>query len=101
MPECGGCATASMASKLAAEMEVRIVFISSSTLSRRRIGQEVLTSAQNSSEAGGIIQCSRMRKAVMPGELGARDVSTLLRAWSDGDQSALDGLTPIVCGELR
>jgi len=29
------------------------------------------------------------------------DVSTLLRAWSDGDQSALDQLTPIVYDELR
>jgi RNA polymerase sigma factor (TIGR02999 family) len=37
----------------------------------------------------------------MPSELDARDISTLLRAWSDGDQSALHGLTPIVYGELR
>lgn len=37
----------------------------------------------------------------MPGELGTKDISTLLRAWSDGDQSALDGLTPIVYDELR
>jgi len=29
------------------------------------------------------------------------DVSTLLRAWSDGDQSALEKLTPIVYEELR
>jgi RNA polymerase sigma factor (TIGR02999 family) len=29
------------------------------------------------------------------------DVSTLLRAWSDGDQNALDQLTPIVYEELR
>lgn len=29
------------------------------------------------------------------------DVSTLLRAWSDGDQSALERLTPIVYGELH
>lgn len=29
------------------------------------------------------------------------DVSQLLRAWSDGDQSALDRLTPIVYEELR
>ena len=28
-------------------------------------------------------------------------ISTLLRAWSDGDQSALEGLTPIVYEELR
>ena len=31
----------------------------------------------------------------------ADEVSTLLRAWSDGDQSALDRLTPFVYGELR
>ena len=29
------------------------------------------------------------------------DVSTLLRAWSDGDQKALDKLAPIVYDELR
>lgn len=29
------------------------------------------------------------------------DVSTLLRAWSNGDQSALDKLAPIVYNELR
>jgi RNA polymerase sigma-70 factor (ECF subfamily) len=29
------------------------------------------------------------------------EVSILLRAWSEGDQSALDKLTPIVYGELR
>src|SRR6266550_2131451 len=29
------------------------------------------------------------------------DISTLLRAWTDGDQSALDRLTPIVYDELR
>src|ERR1035441_5893223 len=29
------------------------------------------------------------------------DISGLLRAWSDGDQSALDRLTPIVYDELR
>jgi RNA polymerase sigma factor (TIGR02999 family) len=37
----------------------------------------------------------------MPRELDANDVSALLRAWSDGDQSALKGLTPIVYSELR
>jgi RNA polymerase sigma-70 factor (ECF subfamily) len=30
-----------------------------------------------------------------------QDVSTLLRAWSDGDQTALDKLAPIVYDELR
>jgi RNA polymerase sigma factor (TIGR02999 family) len=32
---------------------------------------------------------------------GVEDISGLLRAWSDGDQSALERLTPIVYGELR
>ncbi len=39
--------------------------------------------------------------APMPPELDANDISALLRAWSDGDQSALKGLTPIVYSELR
>lgn len=30
-----------------------------------------------------------------------RDVSALLRAWSQGDQSALEGLIPLVYAELR
>jgi RNA polymerase sigma-70 factor, ECF subfamily len=44
-----------------------------------------------------------MRKASQPGEAeaAADDVSKLLRAWSDGDQSALERLTPIVYDELR
>jgi hypothetical protein len=32
---------------------------------------------------------------------GSADISQLLRAWSDGDQLALDKLTPIVYAELR
>jgi RNA polymerase sigma-70 factor, ECF subfamily len=52
-------------------------------------------------QRGGIIQRLPMQRAAMPRELDANDISTLLRAWSDGDQSALKGLTPIVYGELR
>jgi len=37
----------------------------------------------------------------MPRDLGTMDISKLLRAWSDGDQGALKGLTPIVYEELR
>jgi len=37
----------------------------------------------------------------MMNEGGANDVSTLLRAWSGGDQGALDRLTPIVYKELH
>src|SRR5215831_21111134 len=42
-----------------------------------------------------------MRRAAQPGEVPDDDVSKLLRAWSDGDQSALEGLTPIVYSELH
>ena len=41
-----------------------------------------------------------MRRAERDGE-PVSDVSTLLRAWSDGDQRALAQLTPIVYDELR
>src|SRR6266404_3664697 len=34
-------------------------------------------------------------------EPGVNDVSTLLRAWSEGDRNALEKLTPIVYEELR
>ncbi len=37
----------------------------------------------------------------MDGEAPSGDVSAILRAWSDGDQRALDQLTPIVYDELR
>jgi RNA polymerase sigma-70 factor, ECF subfamily len=46
------------------------------------------------------MQRSGMRAARQPGE-AADNISTLLRAWSDGDQSALEKLTPIVYTELR
>jgi RNA polymerase sigma-70 factor (ECF subfamily) len=36
-----------------------------------------------------------------PGELAVGEVSTLLRAWSDGDRNALERLTPIVYDELH
>ena len=42
-----------------------------------------------------------MQSAEQPGEPAGDDISTLLRAWSDGDQSALDRLTPIVYDELH
>src|SRR6266852_4785974 len=42
-----------------------------------------------------------MQKASQPGEAAVDDISKLLRAWSDGDQSALEGLTPIVYDELH
>src|SRR5450432_850737 len=42
-----------------------------------------------------------MQRAAQPGEPAMDDISTLLRAWSDGDQSALARLTPIVYDELH
>lgn len=36
-----------------------------------------------------------------PGESPAADASALLRAWSKGDQNALDQLVPVVYNELR
>ena len=37
----------------------------------------------------------------MSSQLDTKEISKLLRAWSDGDQTALNGLTPIVYDELR
>jgi RNA polymerase sigma-70 factor, ECF subfamily len=42
-----------------------------------------------------------MERAAQSGEPDGSEVSTLLRAWSAGDQTALEKLTPIVYGELR
>jgi RNA polymerase sigma factor (TIGR02999 family) len=42
-----------------------------------------------------------MQKAPQPGEEDVDDINRLLRAWSDGDQSALEKLTPIVYDELH
>ena|ERR1035441_4770521 len=42
-----------------------------------------------------------MQRMAQPGEPAEGDISTLLRAWSGGDQSALKRLTPIVYEELR
>ena len=37
----------------------------------------------------------------MSSQLDTKEISKLLRAWSGGDQTALNGLTPIVYDELR
>jgi RNA polymerase sigma-70 factor, ECF subfamily len=42
-----------------------------------------------------------MQRVAQPGEPAGGDISTLLRAWSDGDQSALARLTPVVYDELH
>jgi RNA polymerase sigma factor (TIGR02999 family) len=49
----------------------------------------------------GIIQRIAMPRAGRGDESNAANVSKLLRAWSDGEQSALDRLTPIVYQELH
>src|SRR5258705_10411184 len=41
-----------------------------------------------------------MQRATQP-DADVGDISKLLRAWSDGDQNALERLTPIVYDELR
>src|SRR5580700_3639851 len=42
-----------------------------------------------------------MEKAAQSGPPEVGEVSSLLRAWGDGDQGALEKLTPIVYDELR
>src|SRR6202047_4210273 len=42
-----------------------------------------------------------MDRAEQRGEEAVGEISTLLRAWSDGDMSALERLTPIVYDELH
>jgi RNA polymerase sigma-70 factor, ECF subfamily len=42
-----------------------------------------------------------MQRASQPGDPAVGDISTLLRAWSDGDRNALERLTPIVYDELH
>jgi RNA polymerase sigma-70 factor, ECF subfamily len=42
-----------------------------------------------------------VQKITQPGDSDVSDISKLLRAWSGGDQHALEILTPIVYGELH
>jgi RNA polymerase sigma factor (TIGR02999 family) len=42
-----------------------------------------------------------MQRAAKRGEPAAGDVSTLLRAWTDGDRHALERMTPLVYEELH
>jgi RNA polymerase sigma-70 factor (ECF subfamily) len=42
-----------------------------------------------------------MQKSAQRGEPAVGEISALLRAWSEGDRSALEKLTPIVYGELH
>jgi RNA polymerase sigma factor (TIGR02999 family) len=49
--------------------------------------------------SGNIVSEMKPEDCVKPAPCG--EMSTLLRAWSNGDQSALEKLTPIVYDELR
>jgi RNA polymerase sigma-70 factor, ECF subfamily len=42
-----------------------------------------------------------MQRTAQPGESAVGDISELLRAWSEGEQSALEKLTPIVYDEIH
>jgi RNA polymerase sigma-70 factor (ECF subfamily) len=42
-----------------------------------------------------------MQKAAQSGEAAVSDISSLLHAWSEGDQNALERLTPVVYDELH
>jgi RNA polymerase sigma-70 factor (ECF subfamily) len=42
-----------------------------------------------------------MKSGAQSGQAAASDISTLLRAWSDGNRAALEELTPIVYAELH
>ena len=42
-----------------------------------------------------------MPNQAQPDRAAVGEITKLLRAWSEGDQSALERLTPIVYGELR
>jgi RNA polymerase sigma-70 factor, ECF subfamily len=42
-----------------------------------------------------------MPPAAQPGDPAMGDLSVLLRAWSEGDQGALDKLAPVVCDKLH
>ena len=42
-----------------------------------------------------------MQRAAQSGEAAVSDISKLLQAWSEGDQNALEKLTPVVYDELH
>src|ERR1051325_1870793 len=70
---------------------------------RRRNYSDLLIATSKSFRGAGrsIIERTQMQLEAVPREFDANQISTLLRAWSDGDQSALTGLTPIVHDEPR
>jgi RNA polymerase sigma factor (TIGR02999 family) len=64
--------------------------------------RELLTSAGISfGNAGDAIINRDLGKGIMAAELDPNEISNLLRAWSDGDKSAIQGLAPVVYEELR
>jgi RNA polymerase sigma factor (TIGR02999 family) len=52
-------------------------------------------------QESGIINRYSMQSAAQRGGTSVHQISALLRAWSSGDQGALERLTPIVYNELR
>src|ERR1700729_1573985 len=59
------------------------------------------TIIQGAETWSGIIRGQAVQKITQPGDSDVSDISKLLRAWSLGDQHALEMLTPIVYGELH
>ena len=69
---------------------------------RRRIPRNLLTEvAENFLGRPSVIMGRYVVGCAMAGAPHTIDISRLLRAWNDGDQGALGGLTPIVYEELR
>ena len=65
--------------------------------------ETIIRKVGNLREPGAAVQFSSiaMQRATQTGEPAGGDVSQLLRAWSEGDQGALERLTPIVYKELH
>src|SRR4051794_34625893 len=98
----GRVATVTVAARLPARTKVRIVFILPSTSNRRKTVPVRLTPAKISLRPALYNQVpAGMAYQTKTGDLDADEINRLLRAWSDGDQNALAGLTPIVYEELR
>lgn len=51
--------------------------------------------------AGGVVRCWHRRGPMSTNPILTHNVTQLLRAWGDGDRSALEDLTPLVYKELH
>src|SRR5260370_38182782 len=67
----------------------------------RRMRQETIAPGGVIRRGGARRYNSAMQRAPQPGEAAVSEVSKLLRAWGDGDQSALERLTPFVYDALH